>query len=113
MEAQGRLAVLKALGDNTRYAIYLELARSPSPLSTIEIAEVRHIALNGRYMLSDLFDRRIQFLLAAARDENVSPFVNKPLRCGKANAAIAASDQGNFSFELSDVFLANGHLFAV
>jgi predicted ArsR family transcriptional regulator len=33
------LAVLKALGDNTRYAIYLELARSASPRSTIEIAE--------------------------------------------------------------------------
>jgi predicted ArsR family transcriptional regulator len=34
-----RLAVLKALGDNTRYAIYLELARSPQPLATAEIAE--------------------------------------------------------------------------
>ena len=34
-----RLAVLKALGDNTRYAIYLELARSPSPRSTAEIAD--------------------------------------------------------------------------
>lgn len=34
-----RLAVLKALGDNTRYAIYLELARSPVALSTAEIAE--------------------------------------------------------------------------
>jgi len=34
-----RLAVLKALGDNTRYAIYLELARSPRPLTTAEIAE--------------------------------------------------------------------------
>jgi predicted ArsR family transcriptional regulator len=34
-----RLAVLKALGDNTRYAIYLELARSASPRSTAEIAE--------------------------------------------------------------------------
>jgi predicted ArsR family transcriptional regulator len=33
------LAVLKALGDNTRYAIYLELARAPRPLSTAEIAE--------------------------------------------------------------------------
>jgi hypothetical protein len=28
----GRLDLLKALGDNTRYAIYLELARSPRPL---------------------------------------------------------------------------------
>jgi predicted ArsR family transcriptional regulator len=39
VEPQTRLAVLKALGDNTRYAIYLELARSPAPRSTIEIAE--------------------------------------------------------------------------
>lgn len=34
-----RLAVFKALGDNTRYAIYLELARSPRALTTAEIAE--------------------------------------------------------------------------
>ncbi len=34
-----RLEVLKALGDNTRYAIYLELARSARPLATAELAE--------------------------------------------------------------------------
>jgi predicted ArsR family transcriptional regulator len=34
-----RLPVFKALGDNTRYAIYLELARAAAPLSTGEIAE--------------------------------------------------------------------------
>jgi predicted ArsR family transcriptional regulator len=34
-----RLPVFKALGDNTRYAIYLELARSAVALSTGEIAE--------------------------------------------------------------------------
>ena len=34
-----RLDVLKTLGDNTRYAIYLELARSPRPLATADIAE--------------------------------------------------------------------------
>jgi len=33
------LALLKALGDNTRYALYLELARSSRPLSTAEVAE--------------------------------------------------------------------------
>ena len=31
--------MLRVLGDNTRYAIYLELARSPRPLVTAEIAE--------------------------------------------------------------------------
>ncbi len=35
-----RLGVFKALGDNTRYAIYLELARSERPLSTAEVAEM-------------------------------------------------------------------------
>jgi predicted ArsR family transcriptional regulator len=34
-----RLDLLKTLGDNTRYAIYLELARSPRPLSTSDVAE--------------------------------------------------------------------------
>lgn len=39
MATPDRLDVLKALGDNTRYAIYLELARSSRPLATAEIAE--------------------------------------------------------------------------
>ncbi len=38
-QSEPRLAVLKALGDNTRYAIYLELARAQSPRSTAEVAE--------------------------------------------------------------------------
>ena len=32
--------MFKALGDNTRYAIYLEIARSSAPLSTAQIADV-------------------------------------------------------------------------
>src|SRR5262249_8882046 len=39
MPSVERLPVLKALGDNTRYAIYLEVARAPAPRSTSEIAE--------------------------------------------------------------------------
>jgi len=34
-----RLDLLKALGDNTRYAIYLELARSAAPLSTSDVSD--------------------------------------------------------------------------
>lgn len=40
------LDVLKALGDNTRYAIYLELARSPVPRSTAEVAESLDLHVN-------------------------------------------------------------------
>jgi predicted ArsR family transcriptional regulator len=41
-----RLDILKALGDNTRYAIYLELARSPLPLTTAEIADILELHVN-------------------------------------------------------------------
>jgi predicted ArsR family transcriptional regulator len=41
-----RLELLKALGDNTRYAIYLELARAPRPLATAEIAETLGLHAN-------------------------------------------------------------------
>jgi predicted ArsR family transcriptional regulator len=40
------LDVLKALGDNTRYAIYLELARSPLPLTTAEVSEALGLHVN-------------------------------------------------------------------
>jgi predicted ArsR family transcriptional regulator len=40
------LDLLKALGDNTRYAIYLELARSPVPRSTAEVAETLALHVN-------------------------------------------------------------------
>ncbi len=41
-----RLDLLKALGDNTRYAIYLELARTPKPLATADIAEALGLHVN-------------------------------------------------------------------
>lgn len=44
--AVSRLDVLKTLGDNTRYAIYLELARSPRPLSTADVADSLGLHLN-------------------------------------------------------------------
>ncbi|MEY2422738.1 MAG: hypothetical protein QOI95_2805 [Acidimicrobiaceae bacterium] len=41
-----RLDLLKALGDNTRYAIYLELARSPRALATADIADSLGLHVN-------------------------------------------------------------------
>jgi predicted ArsR family transcriptional regulator len=39
-DPRAQLALFKTLGDNTRYAIYLELARSPRPLTTAEVADM-------------------------------------------------------------------------
>ena len=41
-----RLEILKALGDNTRYAIYLEIARSASPRTTADIADLLGLHAN-------------------------------------------------------------------
>ena len=38
-DPRARLDLFKTLGDNTRYAIYLELARAAKPLTTSEIAD--------------------------------------------------------------------------
>jgi predicted ArsR family transcriptional regulator len=46
LQRPARLDVLKALGDNTRYAIYLELARSPRPLATADVAETLGLHAN-------------------------------------------------------------------
>ncbi|MGI8686046.1 MAG: helix-turn-helix transcriptional regulator [Acidimicrobiales bacterium] len=41
-----RLRLFKALGDNTRYAIYLELARATTPRSTADVAEALELHPN-------------------------------------------------------------------
>lgn len=41
-----RREIFRALGDNTRYAIYLELARSAAPLSTADIAATLGLHVN-------------------------------------------------------------------
>lgn len=41
-----RLDLFKTLGDNTRYAIFLELARAPRPLTTVEIADTINLHPN-------------------------------------------------------------------
>lgn len=38
-DSRARLDLFKTLGDNTRYAIYLELARANKPLTTAEVAD--------------------------------------------------------------------------
>ncbi|WP_436794574.1 helix-turn-helix transcriptional regulator [Actinospongicola halichondriae] len=62
-----RLEILKTLGDNTRYAIYLEMARSPRPLATAEIAETLDLHPNTvRPHLERMRDLGIVDVTAAA-----------------------------------------------
>jgi predicted ArsR family transcriptional regulator len=66
-----RLAILKALGDNTRYAIYLELARAASPLATADVAE--SLGLHPNTVRPHLERMREVGLLAVESDPRGGP----------------------------------------
>ena len=66
-----RLAILKALGDNTRYAIYLELARAPRPLATADIADT--LDLHANTVRPHLERMREVGLLAVSSDPRGGP----------------------------------------
>ena len=72
-----RLDLLKALGDNTRYAIYLELARSPAPLATADVAERLRLHPNTvrphleRMREVGLLDVRTEVRSAVGRPQNL------------------------------------------
>jgi hypothetical protein len=51
--------------------------------------------------VSDLIYRRGQFGVAATRNEDVGAFIHEPFCGSQSNAAIAASDQRNFSVKFT------------
>ena len=69
--AAPRLDLLKALGDNSRYAIFLELARSPRPLATAEVAE--HLGLHPNTVRPHLERMREVGLLEVETDHRGGP----------------------------------------
>src|SRR5271155_2412928 len=81
----------------------IEPALLPSDLfeEAIQVAEIRHIPLHAGCIVSDLLHRRSQFGVAAACNEDIGAFINKPFCSSQPNAAIAASDQCNFPVKLA------------
>jgi hypothetical protein len=67
----------------------------------VEVREVRDVAWHSSDVLADLLHRLIEFRLAAAGDEDISPFVYELSCRGQANATVAAGNEGNFSFKLT------------
>src|SRR2546422_70600 len=81
----------------------IELAVLPLDLceQAIEIAQIRYVSLHAGDISGDLFRRRGQFGLAPPRDEDVGAFGHELLRGGKADAAGATGNEGDFPVELA------------
>jgi predicted ArsR family transcriptional regulator len=80
--AASQLALLKALGDNTRYAIYRELARSAQPLSTAELAN--SLQLHPNTVRAHLERLRAVGILQVATDKQTA--TGMQMAAGRKNA---------------------------
>src|SRR5262245_11448673 len=87
--AEGKYAVEPAL-------LALDLCEQ-----AIEIAEIRHVSLHAGDIAPDVLNRGGQLSIAAPGYKDVDSFVHGLLRARQADAAIAAGDERNLSFELA------------
>src|SRR3989441_3468835 len=68
-------------------------------VQTVQVRELRHVALNAGGPLADLLHRGVELVRAAAGDEDVRAFLREPARGREADAAVATRDDGDFPFE--------------
>lgn len=61
-------------------------------IQTIEIGQIGDVALNAGEIAADFPDGLVQFVLAAACNENIGAFRDKQLGGGEAEAAGSAGD---------------------
>src|SRR5271170_6319993 len=68
---------------------------------TVQIVEVRRIALHAGHVPANQLDGFIHSLLPPTRNENVSSFVNEQLGTGQRHTARRAGDHRDLAIELS------------
>src|ERR1700724_2978894 len=69
-------------------------------IETVEIFHVSDITLNtDSFVAADFLERNVDLFLAAAGDDDMRAFSNKPFGGGEAHTAGAAGDNGGFSFQ--------------
>ena len=77
-------------------------------IETIEIGQISDVALNAGDIAADFPDGLFQFFLAAARNENIGAFRDKPFRRGEAEAAGSADDRADELYLFADIGAAEG-----
>ena len=78
------------------------LHRSDGLVKTIKVGEFGNVALNARNVRADCLHGLVEFLLAAARDENMGTLFDEKLCRSQSDSFCAASDDSDFTFELFD-----------
>src|SRR5258708_7081755 len=71
-----------------------------SLVKTIKVGEFGTVALNARNTAADCLHGLVEFVLSAARNEDIRTLFDKELRRGESNPFCPAGDDGNFTFQL-------------
>ena len=66
---------------------------------SVEIVQIRHVALNARDVISDFPHSVVEISLSAPGDEDVGALGDEAPSGRKAFSTIAARDEGDLSFE--------------
>src|SRR5579862_7810156 len=68
-------------------------------VKTIEVSQLGNVSLNSRNVAADCFYGLVEFLLAAACDEDIGALFDEKIRRRKSNSFCAAGDDGSLAFE--------------
>src|SRR5207253_9515465 len=69
-------------------------------VKTIKVSQLGNIALNSRNVGADCLHGLVEFLLAAARDEDIGTLFDEKFSSSQPNPFCPASDNGGLAFEL-------------
>src|SRR6202023_2730056 len=75
--------------------------RLDSLVETIKVGQFGNVSLNAGNIAADCLHGLIEFLLTAARDEDVSTFSDEELCCGSPYPGRAAGDDCHFSLQFT------------
>src|SRR5258708_39572163 len=70
-----------------------------SLVKTIKVGEFGNVALNARNIAADCLHGLVEFVLSAARDEDIRTLFDKKLRRGESNPFCAAGNDGGLACE--------------
>src|SRR3977135_1527486 len=74
---------------------------SNRPVKTIKVGQLGNVSLNSRNVGADCLHGLVEFLLAAARDEDIGALFDEPFCSRQPNSFCPAGDDSGLAFELS------------
>src|SRR5882724_12496794 len=69
-------------------------------VKTIKVSQLSNVSLNSRNVGADCLHGLVEFLLSAARDEDIGTLFDEKFSSSQPNALCPAGDDGGLAFEL-------------